>query len=75
MLLAHRDKDYEHSPPLARARAVTGLCALAVGRRARALELAAAARRAFADQPTASPYFKRPLELLTARLAARGPGT
>ena len=55
-------------PGLARARAVTGLCALSSGQRPRAETLAAQARQAFAVQPDVSPYFKAPLKELDRRL-------
>jgi len=60
---------YAHEPGLARARAVTGLCALLSGQRPRAESLAAQARQAFAAQPDVSPYFKAPLKELDRRLA------
>jgi hypothetical protein len=56
----HQEKDYEHSPHLARARGVAGLCALAAGKRDRAIELAALASTSLQDQPDVSDYFKRP---------------
>ena len=54
----HANFNYEHHPELARARAVTGLCALADGQTKRAAELAALARASFVAQPAVSPYFK-----------------
>ncbi len=61
----------EFHPALARARAVTGLCALSAGQRDRAKALAALARQAFAVQPRVSPYFKQPSEQLDRVLASR----
>jgi len=60
---------YAHDPGLARAHAVTGLCALLAGQRPRAETLAAQARQAFTVQPDVSPYFKAPLKELDRRLA------
>jgi serine/threonine protein kinase/predicted negative regulator of RcsB-dependent stress response len=60
----HQEKDYEHSPHLARARGLAGLCALAVGKRDRAVELATLASASLQDQPDVSDYFKRPLARL-----------
>ena len=59
---------YANEPGLARARAVTGLCALAAGQRSRAESLAAQARQAFAVQPDVSPYFKAPSKALDRHL-------
>src|SRR5688572_12007193 len=58
-------------PWLARTRAVTGLCALAHGKRTMAAELADASRKAFAAQPNVSPYFKEPLRHLERQLARK----
>jgi tetratricopeptide (TPR) repeat protein len=63
---------YAADPSLARARAVTGLCALLAGQRSRAETLAAQAREAFNVQPNVSPYFKAPLQLLEQRLRPGG---
>ncbi|MEO7243780.1 MAG: protein kinase [Rubrivivax sp.] len=62
---------YEYSPQVAHWRALTGLCALDLGRRQRAAELAELAREAFAQRPNVSPYFKAPLLELDRRLARR----
>jgi eukaryotic-like serine/threonine-protein kinase len=69
-LRLHRDIDYGHSPQLARAQGVTGLCALAAGQRARAAELAELARVSLREQTEVSPYFRRPSERLDALLKA-----
>ncbi len=63
--------NYEHSPYLAYLRSVTGLCALAHGQRARAVEQARLAHASFEAQPGVSPYFKRPLAKLE-QLLQRG---
>ena len=60
---------YEHHPELARARAVTGLCALALGQIKRAAYLAALTRTSFKLQPNVSKYFKMPSERLDRLLA------
>ena len=60
-----------NSPELARVRAVTGLCALSLGNRKQAEELASQARRAFIAQPRVSPYFKEPLRRLEQRLSSK----
>ena len=62
---------YAHSPDLAHARALAGLCALQAGKRSDATELAAQAQAAFAQQPDVSPYFKQPLLALQQRLRSR----
>jgi serine/threonine-protein kinase len=62
---------YEHHPALARARAVTGLCALSAGQRARAVALGSLAGQAFNVQPGVSPYFKAPYLKLQKELARR----
>jgi len=67
-LKAQDGQVYEHHPALARARAVTGLCALSAGQTTRARVLAALARQAFTVQPNVSPYFKAPLRELEGRL-------
>jgi len=59
---------YENHPELARARAVTGLCALAAGHRTQARELAAQAKAAFDAQPGVSRYFTTPFGRLAAQL-------
>jgi tetratricopeptide (TPR) repeat protein len=59
---------FEHNPTFAYMRAATGLCALRSGKRARAMEFAAAARAAFDAQPQVSPYFKEPLQMLEREL-------
>ena len=59
---------YAHSPDLAHARALAGLCALQAGKRSDATELAAQAQVAFDLQPDVSPYFKQPLRVLQQRL-------
>jgi hypothetical protein len=63
-----------NSPFVARARAVQGQCALALGDRTRAIELAAQAREALHHQPTVSAYFRQPLERLEGALAERKSG-
>jgi tetratricopeptide (TPR) repeat protein len=60
-----------NSPELARVRAVTGLCALSLGDRKRAEELASQARRAFVAQPRVGPYFKEPLGRLERQLGTK----
>jgi tetratricopeptide (TPR) repeat protein len=55
-------------PDLARARALTGLCALKAGDRARAAAYAKLANEALAQQPGLSPYFRQPAEQLNALL-------
>ena len=60
-----------NSPLLARLRAVTGLCALALGNRKQAEEFAAQAKRAFTAQPRVSPYFKEPLKRLEQQLGTK----
>ncbi len=60
-----------NSPELARVRAVTGLCALSLGNRKQAEELASQARRAFIAQPRVSPYFKEPLGRLERQLGTK----
>lgn len=59
---------YSHSPELAHARALAGLCALQAGQRSDATELAAQAQAAFEQQPGVSPYFKQPLWALQQQL-------
>jgi hypothetical protein len=66
-----RSDVYPHSPDLARARAVGGLCALADAQRRLAVELAALAHESFTVQPNVSSYFKRPSEELDRLLALR----
>ena len=56
-------------PWVARARAVAGLCALALGNTKEAEAFASEARRAFVAQPNVSPYFKKPLAQLEEQLA------
>ena len=58
-----------NSPQLAQLRAIAGLCALAIGERKRAEEMAALSRRTFEAQPGVSPYFKKPLAQLEEQLA------
>jgi|GEM_PF-350237 len=62
---------YAHSPELAHARALAGLCALQAGQRSVAAELAAQAQAAFEQQPDVSPYFRQPLLALQQRLGVR----
>ena len=62
---------YAHSPELARARALAGLCALQAGKRSEAAQLAALAQAAFDQQPDVSPYFKQALVALQQRLGVR----
>ncbi len=69
-LKMHQDTDYEHSPLMARAQGVAGLCALAAGQRDRAVELAALARTSLLEQPGAGSYFRRPSEHLDDLLKA-----
>ena len=64
-------ESFAYHPGVAHWRAVTGLCALDVGNRPRATELAGLARQAFTRQPGVSPYFKAPLLTLEKRLARR----
>ena len=59
-------------PWVARARAVAGLCALALGNRKEAETFASEARRAFVAQPRVSPYFKEPLKRLEKQLGVEG---
>jgi tetratricopeptide (TPR) repeat protein len=58
-------------PWVARARAVAGLCALALGNRKEAETFASEARRAFVAQPNVSPYFKEPLKRLDKQLGVK----
>ena len=69
-LRIHLQTDSPSHPHLARARAVTGLCAFAAGQPRRASELAVQARAALQNQPEVSPYFKRPIERLETILKA-----
>ena len=62
---------YEHDAALARARSLAGLCALSLGDRARAIEYAMAARRAFTGQPGVSPFYKASLLELERKLPSR----
>jgi tetratricopeptide (TPR) repeat protein len=71
-LKIHAERNYAYDPAMARARATTGLCALAAGQRRRAIELAALARSALADQPDVSPYFRQASDRLNALLAPAG---
>jgi tetratricopeptide (TPR) repeat protein len=57
-----------HSPQVAYLRALSGLCALRLGNRPRAAELARAARAAFIAQPQVNDYYRRPLVHLERRL-------
>ena len=59
------------SPHVARIHAVAGLCALSLGNRKQAEDLAALARRAFIAQPRVSPYFKEPLKRLEQQLGTK----
>jgi len=68
----HERLVYAADPSLARARAVTGQCALLAGQRSRAQTLATQAREAFIAQPNVSPYFKAPLQELEQRLRPAG---
>jgi eukaryotic-like serine/threonine-protein kinase len=61
---------YPFDPSLARARSMTGLCALGAGQRERAAKLAQLAREAFVGQPGVSQYFKAPLVELERRLGS-----
>jgi serine/threonine-protein kinase len=56
-------------PALARHRAVAGLCALQLGQRRLAADLASQSRAGFERQPQVSAYFKAPLERLQRQLA------
>ena len=58
-------------PWVARARAVAGLCALALGNRKEAEAFASEARRAFVAQPRVSPYFEEPLKRLEQQLGSK----
>jgi tetratricopeptide (TPR) repeat protein len=58
-------------PWVARARAVAGLCALALGNRKEAEAFASEAKRAFVAQPRVSPYFKEPLKRLEQQLGSK----
>ena len=62
---------YTHSPDLARARALAGLCALQADQRAEAAQLAAQAQTAFEQQADVSAYFKQPLAALQQRLGSK----
>ncbi|MBS0448480.1 MAG: hypothetical protein JSR59_21360 [Proteobacteria bacterium] len=64
----HAGTDYENSPDLARARAVTGLCAYSNGQREWAAKLAALSSAALAAQPGVSRYYQLPLVQLEAQL-------
>jgi serine/threonine-protein kinase len=70
-LKMHLDSDYEHSPQMARARSLAGLCAVGAGLPTQAAELDASARSALREQANVSPYFKQPLERLDDLLKAR----
>ncbi len=52
---------YPHTPEFAWVRGLMALCALKLGDKARARDLAARAEESFEIQPSVSPYFKRPL--------------
>ena len=65
------ERRYAQRPDLAYWRSLAGLCALAAGQRAKARELAAAARIAFHESTEVSPYFKAPLPELEEQLARR----
>jgi eukaryotic-like serine/threonine-protein kinase len=67
----HQAAVHEHHPELARARAATGVCALASGQRKRALELANLARVAIEAQPGVGLYFTKPVDRLVALLGSR----
>jgi tetratricopeptide (TPR) repeat protein len=73
-LALHGAREYDGNPALARARAVTGLCALSAGDRTRARELARQAHHAFLLQPAVSNYFKAPLGQLERTLGESRPG-
>jgi hypothetical protein len=62
-----------HARWVARAGAVTGLCALELGDRATAIKHANQARAAFTAQPGVSPYYKAPLFKLERALGLRLP--
>ena len=68
-------RDHRLHPELARARAVTGLCALAHGQRERAAALNALARDALRAQATVSSYFSAPSDQLERLLAKGANGT
>jgi len=70
----HRAKVDARHPELAYARAEAGLCALAQGDRARALEMLGPARSALLAQPEVSGFVRRPVELLASRLRVATPG-
>jgi serine/threonine protein kinase len=59
------------NPTIAYLRSQAGLCALQADRLDRALELQAAARRAFMLQPAVSAFYKKPLIELERKLASR----
>jgi serine/threonine protein kinase len=59
------------NPTIAYLRSQAGLCALKAGQPARAREMQSAARRAFANQPRVSAFYKRPLLELERQLARR----
>jgi tetratricopeptide (TPR) repeat protein len=61
----------QNHPDLAKMRADAGLCALRMGDRPQAEELAALARRAFQAQPNVSPWFKEPLKRLDKQLGIK----
>ncbi|MBK6862461.1 MAG: protein kinase [Ideonella sp.] len=63
--------NYVHAPWLARYRALTGVCALAAGDRAKARRLALQAKEAFSAQSEVSPYYKAPLYALETGLRGR----
>jgi serine/threonine protein kinase/tetratricopeptide (TPR) repeat protein len=65
----HKDRLSSINPTLAYLRSQGGLCALQAGQPARAREMQAAARRAFASQSRVSAFYKRPLLELERRLA------
>jgi tetratricopeptide (TPR) repeat protein len=53
---------YPHTPEFAWLRGLMALCALKLGDKARARDLAARAEESFEIQPSVSPYFRRPLD-------------
>jgi hypothetical protein len=61
----------QNHPDLAKMRADAGLCALSIGARPRAEEMADLARRAFQAQPNVSPWFKEPLKRLEKQLGIK----
>jgi eukaryotic-like serine/threonine-protein kinase len=71
LITAHQERLSARSPTLAYLRSQAGLCALQTGQTARARELQATARRALAEQPSVSAFYRRPLLELEHRLSGR----